>query len=134
MLTVNTSKTIPTLTNDPAAFTRLTNYVQSMSLRAVDAHNAAADRLHATKGLSPDLIGMNYRIEVPSGDCSSAMQSSFYCRRARHRSVNSFVIWGIWTNGRHRKSSCAGFRRWRSADAAPQDDLAKASASLPPAC
>ena len=58
-------KTIPMLTNDPAAFTRLTNYVQSMSLRAVDAHNAAADRLHATKGLSPDLIGMNYRIEVP---------------------------------------------------------------------
>ena len=58
-------KTIPMLTNDPAAFTRLTNYVQSMSLRAVDAHNAAADRLHATKGLSPDSIGMNYRIEVP---------------------------------------------------------------------
>ena len=30
-------KTIPMLTNDPAAFTRLTNYVQSMSLpRAVD--------------------------------------------------------------------------------------------------
>jgi len=58
-------KTIPMLTNDPAAFTRLTNYVQSMSLRAVDAHNAAADRMHATKGLSPDLIGMNYRIEVP---------------------------------------------------------------------
>ena len=37
----------------PGSVLRLTNYVQSMSLRAVDAHNAAADRLHATKGYRP---------------------------------------------------------------------------------
>jgi hypothetical protein len=58
-------KTVPQLTNNPIALERLVNYTQSLMLRSLESHNAAADRYHKVKGASPEEIGMDYRVQIP---------------------------------------------------------------------
>jgi hypothetical protein len=60
------TKTVAQLTNDPAAFTRLTNYMQSMIMRGIENHNADASRIHSVKGLDPSLTGTDYRVNAPA--------------------------------------------------------------------
>lgn len=60
------TKTVAQLTNDPAAFTRLTNYMQSMTMRGIENHNADASRIHSVKGLDPSLTGTDYRVNAPA--------------------------------------------------------------------
>ena len=59
------TKTVAQLTNDPAAFTRLTNYMQSMTMRSLESHNSDASRIHAVKGFDPTLTGTDYSVNVP---------------------------------------------------------------------
>lgn len=58
-------KTVAQMTNDPKAFTRLTNYMQSMMARGIESHNADAESAHGVRGLSPKDIGSDYRIPMP---------------------------------------------------------------------
>lgn len=60
------TKTVAQLTNDPAAFTRLTNYMQSMTMRGIENHNADASRIHSVKGLDPSLTGTDYTVNAPA--------------------------------------------------------------------
>lgn len=60
------TKTVAQLTNDPTAFARLTNYMQSMTMRGIENHNADASRIHSVKGLDPSLTGTDYTVNAPA--------------------------------------------------------------------
>ena len=58
-------KTVPQLTNNPQAFGRLVNYIQSMHAREIERHNNDAIMYHGVKGSSPTEIGRNYLVNMP---------------------------------------------------------------------